>query len=194
MIISICGHRMNLQRGESKWVLVPNFVQYRPTEFRGMALQETSRFGDTRICASMCISSRLTFSTPFWFFPILLHRTKTRVGNRPLGSYMPFEDKSGASPTLRSPVLVPPKEIRRSHSTSKQSFWRPGIQHHGWRSPVYSLQRSQPLEEALTMAMDAFLTMIHQEEYISMVNNSQFSSVSPTEPKFTQHSQKLADC
>ena len=55
---------------------------------------------------------------------------------------------------------------------------------------LLSLHRGQGLE---ILWRDS-LQCPSEEEYISMVNNSQFSSISPTEPKFTQHSQKLVDC
>ena len=49
---------------------------------------------------------------------------------------------------------------------------------------LLSLHRGQGLE---ILWRDS-LQCPSEEEYISMVNNSQFSSISPTEPKFTQHS------
>jgi len=55
---------------------------------------------------------------------------------------------------------------------------------------LLSLHRGQGLE---ILWRDS-LQCPSEEEYISMVNNSRFCSISLTLPKFTRHSQKLADC
>lgn len=130
-----------------------NFVQYLPTGFAGNLW-----ICNTRIYASTKSSD---FQYAFLVLPISTSlKPKHALAIRPIcHSETKLEAARDQHFVFQS--LSHRRKFRRWHSIIKHSFRRLGIQHHGRRSPLYSLQGGQPLKEALTMAMHAFLTMIH---------------------------------